>query len=76
MSRREWRLYADDKAAKNVPDDIIARATEVDWRKVRGLRDVIAHGYFGLDPRVVWDVATTKVDVLGAAVQRLLDDAT
>ncbi|MCM2333018.1 MAG: DUF86 domain-containing protein [Anaeromyxobacteraceae bacterium] len=60
------------EAAKNLPDEVIGKAPEVEWRKVRGMRDVIAHGYFGLDMKVVWDTAKTKVDELQAAVRKLM----
>lgn len=48
------------EAAKNLPDDVIAKAPEVAWRKVRGMRDVLTHGYFGVDPKVVWSTATSS----------------
>lgn len=60
------------EAAKNMPEDIRAKASSVDWRKVCGMRDVLAHGYFGLDLKVVWSTASTKVDELEAAVRTLL----
>jgi uncharacterized protein with HEPN domain len=60
------------EAAKNLPDDVVANAPDVAWRKIRGMRDVIAHGYFGLDTMVVWDTARTKLDELEVAVRKLL----
>lgn len=60
------------EAAKNLPDDVIAEAAGIDWRKVRGMRDVLAHAYFGLDTKVVWSTATTKLDELETAVRNLL----
>jgi uncharacterized protein with HEPN domain len=36
------------------------------------MRDVIAHGYFGLDSKLVWDTATTKIDEIESAVRRLI----
>jgi uncharacterized protein with HEPN domain len=60
------------EAAKNLPDEVIARAPEVEWRKVRGMRDVVAHGYFGLDLKVVWSIATTKVEELESTVRKIL----
>jgi uncharacterized protein with HEPN domain len=60
------------EAAKALPDDIIARAPEIPWRKVRGMRDIVAHAYFGLDLKVVWSVCATQIDLLEKAVRSLL----
>ena len=37
------------EAAKRIPDDIRALHPGIDWRRIAGLRDVIAHAYFGID---------------------------
>ena len=47
------------EAAKNIPDDIAARAPEIAWRNIRGMRDVLAHGYFGVSLEIIWATATT-----------------
>jgi uncharacterized protein with HEPN domain len=36
------------EAAKNLPSAVKSQLPEVEWRKIAGLRDVIAHGYFGI----------------------------
>ena len=41
----------------------------VDWSKAAGFRDVIVHGYFGLDAHVIWDVVQLKVPALIPAVE-------
>jgi uncharacterized protein with HEPN domain len=61
------------EAAKGIPDDVAAKVPGVEWRKIRGMRDVLAHAYFGVDPSVVWDVATTKIEELEAAVRKMLE---
>jgi uncharacterized protein with HEPN domain len=61
------------EAAKSLPDEVIDRMPGVEWRKVRGMRDVVAHGYFGLSTKVIWDTATTKVDALERAVRAILE---
>ncbi len=60
------------EAAKHVPDDVAARAPEIAWRNVRGMRDVLAHGYFGVSVEILWATATTKIDEIEGAVRKLL----
>lgn len=44
------------EAAKKVPPEIRGRAEEIPWRRLAGLRDILAHDYFGLDEGILWDV--------------------
>lgn len=62
------------EAVKNLPDTVLAHAQQIPWRKVRGMRDVLAHGYFGISLKVVWDAATTQMAELERAVRALIDD--
>ena len=72
-----WNLLVLGEAAKNVPDDVRASNPAIEWRRIAGFRDVLAHGYFGLDEDIVWDVVSSKVPELIApleeALQRLED---
>jgi uncharacterized protein with HEPN domain len=61
------------EAAKALPDEVVANVPGIDWRKIRGMRDVLARAYLGVDPKVVWDVALTKADPLGAAARALIE---
>jgi len=45
------------EAVKHIPQQERDRYSRVEWRKIAGLRDVVAHEYFGIDEDVLWDVA-------------------
>ena len=60
------------EAAKNIPDDVTAKAPQITWRNVRGMRDVLAHGYFGVSLEIIWATATTRIEQLETAVRNLL----
>ena len=62
------------EAAKAVTADVRQGHPEVDWKGMAGLRDVLAHAYFGLDDETLWDVVRTKVPQLRNQVRRILDE--
>ena len=61
------------EAAKNIPDDIRDQAREVEWKKIAGLRDLLAHAYFGIDIEIVWDIVTNKLSPLKESIEELLE---
>ncbi|WP_291986136.1 HepT-like ribonuclease domain-containing protein [Luteitalea sp.] len=52
------------EAAKNVPVDVRGLDAEIPWRRMSGLRDVLAHAYFGIDDDIVWSVVAEEVPSL------------
>jgi uncharacterized protein with HEPN domain len=44
------------EAAKHIPDATRAHMSKVPWRKIAGMRDWLAHAYFGIDFDILWDV--------------------
>lgn len=62
------------EAVKQIPEYVRTRYPDVEWRKVAGLRDVVVHGYFGIDPEVLWDVVQRRIPELLQQVRRILSD--
>jgi uncharacterized protein with HEPN domain len=61
------------EGAKNVPEDIRLRHPGIEWRKIAGPRDVIAHEYFGIDNDILWDIIQNKIRSLQQEVGGILD---
>ena len=45
------------------------------FRKIVNFRNVIAHGYFGIDSEEVWDVISTKLVLLNTDLQDLIGNS-
>ena len=55
------------EAAKQIPPDVRLRHPTVPWRRIAGLRDVLAHAYFGLEDETIWQ--TVKISIPALAEQ-------
>ncbi len=54
--------------------ELLARYPDVDWTGVKGVRDVIAHGYFDVDAEEVFDICKNDIPVLINTVRTMLKD--
>ena len=61
------------EASKKLPDDIKAMQSDIEWRKVSGMRDRLIYDYFGVDYTIVWDVALNKLPDLRVKIYDLLN---
>jgi len=59
------------EAAKHIPQAVRAQMPGIEWRKIAGLRDVLAHAYFGIDDAVLWDLIQEKVPPLLDALEQI-----
>ena len=60
------------EAAGRVPEEIRAGSPEIEWRKIVALRNVLAHEYFGVHTKIVWDVIVDKLAPLERACREIL----
>lgn len=57
------------EAANYLSDASMTQIADVPWPAIRGMRNRIVHGYFGLDMMAVWRTAKEDVPALTAAIQ-------
>ena len=60
------------EAVSKIDDTFKTRHPEVPWRKIRGLRNIVAHVYWDVDYDIIWHVVTMDVPVLKQQVETLL----
>ncbi len=60
------------EAARKLPDHVKSRANQIEWPKIVALRNLLAHEYFAVNKRIVWDIVQNKVAPLRDACSRLV----
>lgn len=68
------RLEVIGQAVKDLPLDVRHRYSEVPWRQIAGMRDVLSHDYLGVDVEITWVTAREHIPVLAGQVERILAD--
>lgn len=60
------------EAAARVTEETRALASEIPWRQIVATRNRLIHGYFDVDPEIVWRTATVEVGELLPKLNALL----
>lgn len=45
-------------------DKFIEENSQIDWFRIRGFRNIVAHDYFGIDAEEVWQIIKTDLPKL------------
>jgi uncharacterized protein with HEPN domain len=58
------RLEIIGEASRNFSDAFLEQYPDISWQDIIGMRNRIAHAYFAVDLRAVWDTAKTDIPAL------------
>ena len=54
--------------------ELLAKYPEIDWKKAKGMRDIITHHYFDIDAETIYAVCSEHVPLMLQVVARILVD--
>ena len=66
-----WNVQLYGEAAKNIPEEIRNQMPEVPWRELIGMRNRLAHGYFGINNEILWSVVAVETPKLHKALKNI-----
>ena len=61
------------EAARHVSAETRAKAPDIDWGDIVGMRNNLVHAYWKINHDVLWDVITYKLPPLVAELNRLIE---
>jgi uncharacterized protein with HEPN domain len=62
------------EASRYVSEEIKQKYPKVDWKGVSGLRNRIAHEYFGLSVEIIWEIITKELPSLKKEIEQILKE--
>jgi len=66
------RLEIIGEAAKNLPEDFKKMHSDIPWKDIAGMRDVLIHEYFGVSLKTVWSVINDDLPKFKEQINNLL----
>ena len=60
------------EGTKFVPEETQEASPQIPWAELRGLRNLLAHDYFGIDLELLWHTLNAEVPQLRAPLETIL----
>ena len=62
------------ESSQRLSDSVKALHPEIDWREISAFRNILVHGYFGVNLSRVWDIVEQDLPPLRDQVEAILRD--
>jgi uncharacterized protein with HEPN domain len=62
------------EATKNLTDKLREENPQIPWRKAAGIRDRLAHGYYEISLKIIWDTVQNDLPTLKTEIEKILEE--
>ncbi len=78
MDSIAMRLLAIGEGLKNIDQltdgKLLIQYKSIEWKNIKGLRDVLSHHYFDINAEILFDICSTKVGELSKIIKQMKKD--
>jgi uncharacterized protein with HEPN domain len=81
FTKNELLFWASVKLIENIGEaavrlsvDFKKQHSNIEWKLIIGMRNMLIHEYFGIDKKIVWDVVNNDIQQLKNKIDFLTDD--
>jgi uncharacterized protein with HEPN domain len=60
------------EAAKHIPKRVKEKHPDVDWKAMAGMRNILAHEYFGVRMGIIWKTIKDRLPELKQKIEEIL----
>ena len=65
------RIEIIGEAVKNIPGELKKNYKDIPWKEIAGMRDILIHGYFGIDLELTWEVVKSDIPDLKKKILKI-----
>ena len=58
--------------ADRISDEFRQKYSEIEWKSIKGLRNIIAHDYFGVDAEEIWSIIKLHIPALIESIWKII----
>ncbi|NLW31123.1 MAG: DUF86 domain-containing protein [Fibrobacter sp.] len=56
---------------ERISDKFKLKYSTIDWKNIKGLRNIIAHDFFGVDAEEIWSIVKLHIPALIESIQKI-----
>jgi uncharacterized protein with HEPN domain len=61
------------EASNKISEELKSKFTEVEWKMLNMVRNVLVHAYFGIDYNIMWETIKNDMKPLKAKIENILN---
>lgn len=73
-SATERQLITIGEASLHLSEEIKEKYDEIDWRGIKGFRNIMTHEYFGISVKMVWVVVINELPKLKIVAEKIIKE--